>query len=146
MSAAEAGGDIVTYDASTLSGNTLPQKTPQKILVDSQHTNGFQWSMFQNIGNTDGFNDKWSCTWSFTNLDTGLSLGSVGANCYSKDGIYDYRGQITWIEQFGFYEGDTPYRLDPGLLYSMIVGIWYNSSPLWCKLLTLRSFFRKLLA
>jgi len=117
------GNPIVDYNASSLEWNTLPQKKPQRILVKREESNGFQWSMFQNIGNTDGFNDLWSCTWSFTNLDTGLTLGSVGANCYSTDGIYDYRGQITWIEQFGFYEGHTPYRLDPGLLYSMIVGI-----------------------
>jgi len=116
------GINILEYNASSLGGNTLPQRNPQKILVGREQTNGFQSSMFQNIGNTDGFNDLWSCTWSFTNIYNGLSLSSVGANCFSEDGMYDYRGQITWIEQFGFYEGHTPYRLDPAMLYSIIVG------------------------
>jgi len=114
--------NIIEYNASSLVGNTLPQRKPQKIQVTREQTNGFQYSMFENIGNTNGFNDRWSCTWNFTNLYNSLSLSDIGATCNSKNGLYDYRGQITWIEELGFYEGHTSYRLDPVVLYSMIVG------------------------
>lgn len=119
----------VTYNASTLPGNTVRQRTPQQIQVQKSITNGCQCSLFWNNntaspgkpGPSDPpglFNDGWSCTYRLTNLASNRTIDNLGASC---DGAHA-NGTVLWIEQLGFYEGSTPYRVSPAELYGLIQG------------------------
>ena len=120
-------GCNLTYNASTLHGNTIRQAQPQRIHIDKSITNGCQCSLFWNNSTGGGktaptdpglFNDGWSCTYRLTNLETNLSIASLGASC---DGTAA-NGTVLWIEQLGFYEGSTPYRIAPQRLYELVQG------------------------
>ena len=70
----------ITYDARHLPGNTIAQPFgPQKIAVVQMVTNGCQCSMFWNYHSptTDWGNDGWACTYTLTNVRTGVSIPSI---------------------------------------------------------------------
>ena len=116
-----SGGGVVTYDAWRCPNNTIPQTTPQSLNVTIGQTNGFQYSMFFNQNHSQTvppFDDMWACTYAMTNVATGAGVASVGMGCNTKAP----GGMATWVDQVGFYEGSTPYRMDPATLYRMIQG------------------------
>ena len=70
----------ITYDSRNLPGNTIAQPSgPQKVAVVQMVTNGCQCSMFWNYQNptTDWGNDGWACTYTLTNIRTGVSIESI---------------------------------------------------------------------
>ena len=107
----------VTYDTSTLPGNTIHQAVPQHLTVKKAQTNGCQCSLFWNVKTMTSFNDGWSCTYTITNTDTNMSIPTFGTNC-----DWPQNGTLTWIESFGFYEGSVPFRIPPDTLYQIFSG------------------------
>eukprot|EP00759_Apiculatamorpha_spiralis_P050627 PhF_6_TR4843/c0_g1_i5/m.6755 len=111
----------ILYNANTLPNNTIHQKHPQRINITVAETNGFQYSVFFNQNHTvpvKPFDDMWACTYGFVNVESGVSIPTVGLGCDTKDP----GGMITWVEEVGFYEGHTGYRMDPTTLYTLIRG------------------------
>ena len=63
------------------------------------------------------WNDGWSCTYGVANARNGKAVASIGANC----GL-PINGTLQWIRALGFYEGHTPFRVDPLTLVDMVSG------------------------
>eukprot|EP01098_Paradermamoeba_levis_P005410 TRINITY_DN2280_c0_g2_i1.p2 TRINITY_DN2280_c0_g2~~TRINITY_DN2280_c0_g2_i1.p2 ORF type:complete len:142 (-),score=31.21 TRINITY_DN2280_c0_g2_i1:68-493(-) len=121
----------IIYDASKVPNNTLPQKNPQHLTLTKGQTNGYQYSLFfnanvsldhsnqPNLHESVDFNDKWMCTYSILNEKTNKSISYIGSNCDNSN----LNGVLLWIDQLGFYEGAVEYRIDPLLLFQIIVGV-----------------------
>ena len=99
----------ITYDSRDLPGNTITQPTgPQKIAVVEMVTNGCQCSMFWNYNNpnTDWGNDGWACTYSLTNVGTGVSIPAIVssqglARCY---GFAEFESRFAFVLFFSLIQ------------------------------------------
>ena len=97
------------------------QQKPQPLKITKTFYMGDQFSLFYNFekdrkGEQPKENQKWNVEYRIENLNNGVWI-LIGGTSTS--------GVITYIEEYGFYEGggvNNEYRVDPFSLYAVITG------------------------
>ena len=112
----------IEYDATKCHNRmSSRQQKPQPLKITKTFYMGDQFSLFYNFekdrkGEQPKENQKWNVEYRIENLNNGVWI-LIGGTSTS--------GVITYIEEYGFYEGggvNNEYRVDPFSLYAVITG------------------------
>ncbi len=107
----------IEYEPTSLEGNTICSRGPQKLYIGLMESKGTQEDLFQPKGENElpqvNTPKQWGDEHIFLNPNNNVKLRVTS-------------GILSYIHEFGFYEGggdQNPYRIDPTKVVALITGI-----------------------